>query len=132
MSRILAHFGLVALTAGCASGGADRATPATFDAFLAEVGAEMESSLAELDAGDRSQLEDLFPVVASQVTWQGVLGVLSDRPAFLPLSRRMSRVIERRADARIDREVTTPSGNRALKDLLVESISAYLSPGAAG
>ncbi|MGH7565040.1 MAG: hypothetical protein ACREK5_11565 [Gemmatimonadota bacterium] len=131
MSRTLALVGLVGLAAGCASG-AERATPATLDAFLAEVGAEMEASLAELDAGDRSQLEDLFPVVASQVTWQGVLEVLSNRPAFLPLSRRMSRVIERRAYARIDREVTTPSGNRALKDLLIESISAYLSPAAAG
>ncbi|MGH7572981.1 MAG: hypothetical protein ACREMK_14240 [Gemmatimonadota bacterium] len=132
MSRMLPLFALLALVAGCASGEGVRATPATFDEFLAEVEAEMDSSLAGLDDGDRSQLEDLFPVVASQVTWQGVLDVLSNRPAFLPLSRRMSRVIERRGDARIDREVTTPSGNRALKDLLIESISAYLSPAAAG
>ncbi len=116
--------------AACAAGGTGRATPATFDEYLAEMEAEMEAGLTDLDASNREQLEDLFPVIASQVTWQGVLEVLGQRPAFLPLSRRMSRVIERRADQRIRREITTPFGNRSLRDLLVEEISDTLHPAA--
>lgn len=113
------------LSVACASGDAVN-IPRTFEAYLAEVRAEMDAGLADLDAGDRRQLDDLYPVVASQVVWERVLGVLSERPAFQPLGRRMSRVIERRADSRIRSELRTPSGNRAVRDVLLESISSYL------
>ncbi|HUP01343.1 MAG TPA: hypothetical protein VM737_07485 [Gemmatimonadota bacterium] len=117
---------------GCAGGRSPNPPAETVAAYHAEVAAEMNGALAGLDQGARDQLQDLLPLLASTRTWQGVLAVLDERPALVPLSTRTGRVIERRASGGVRLEVDTPSGNRALRDLLIEEIREFLATAAAG
>lgn len=114
---------ILACTAGSARSPETRAELAE---FYAAWESEIRAAVADLEEDDLAQLRDIWPAAEFEGTTGEVLEVIATRPALQPLSRRLSRFLNRAPSNRVRGELGTETAERRLWTILVDTINDEL------
>jgi len=95
--------------------------------FWGKVSAATEDEVRALDDAGRAILAETLPEARAERTWRGVLEILDERSVLVPLTDRITGIVDQEIDAGVRTELLTEAGNARLRQLILSAIDNTLA-----